>query len=425
MHKPGPPSRRRPARVPCERMARNGHFAKIGGLASHLIVHDPVLTELQPPQRIASLTPLDDVLARINALVKPVAAQRIDDLTTALGRTAAEDIIIDAMVPPAALALRDGWALSSHLTIDAGPYAPVSIPIAIRVDVGERLPPNADGVAPLDALISRDGEAHVLSPVTPGEGSLPAGGDVPRGVTLIRAGERLDALRIALLAALGVTHAQVRVPRLSLTRPHSRPDRVLDAVMACIADAIGRAGAIATTRSPYDVLEHASTQTDVDAFVVVGGTGCGRLDNAVQTLASIGNVQVHGVGLIPAETSAFGTVGPHPVLLLPGRFDAALAGWHMLGRAMLMRLTEMRSRRAFAPQSSRAKFLRPQDLPSLSRCGAKVRLPHRWPPATCPSLRSVGQTDGSSSHPKAKAGRSIAKWRSDPGHECRLENSED
>src|ERR1700730_194492 len=135
--------------------------------------------------------------------------------------------------------------------------------------------------------------------------------------------------------------------------------------------------------------------------------------------------KVHGVGLIPAETSAFGTVGPHPVLLLPGRFDAALAGWHMLGRAMLMRLTEMRSRRAFAPQSSRAKFLRPQDLPSLSRCGAKVRLPHRWPPATFPCVRSVGHTDGSSSHRKAKAGRSIAKWRSDPGNECRLENSED
>src|SRR6478672_9130835 len=153
MHKPATPPRRRPARVPCERMARNGHFTKIGGLLGHLIVHDPVVTELQPPQRIASLTPLDDVLARINALVKQVAAQRIDDLTTALGLTAAEDIIIDATVPPAALALRDGWALSSHLTIDAGPYAPVSIPIAIRVDVGERLPPNADGVAPLDALI--------------------------------------------------------------------------------------------------------------------------------------------------------------------------------------------------------------------------------------------------------------------------------
>jgi hypothetical protein len=40
------------AAIPCERMARNGHFTKIGGLLDHLIVHDPVLTELQPPQRI-------------------------------------------------------------------------------------------------------------------------------------------------------------------------------------------------------------------------------------------------------------------------------------------------------------------------------------------------------------------------------------
>ena len=82
-----------------------GIITKIGGLLGHLIVHDPVLTELQTPQRIASLTPLDDVLVRINALVKPIAAQRIDDLRSALGRTAAEDIIIDAPVPPAAIAL--------------------------------------------------------------------------------------------------------------------------------------------------------------------------------------------------------------------------------------------------------------------------------------------------------------------------------
>ena len=77
-----------------------GIITKIGGLLGHLIVHDPVLTELQTPQRIASLTPLDDVLVRITACVKPIAAQRIDDLRSALGRTAAEDIFIDALVPP-------------------------------------------------------------------------------------------------------------------------------------------------------------------------------------------------------------------------------------------------------------------------------------------------------------------------------------
>lgn len=291
------------------------------------------------PQRIASLTPLQDVLARIDALVKPVAAQRIDDLTSALGHIVAEDVTAGPPLPMTAIALRDGWALPSHLTIDAGSYAPVSVPTAIRLDVGQMLPTNFDSVAPLDAVIACDGETQVLAQVTPAEGVLPAGGDAPAGIVLIHAGERLDASRFALLAALDIRQANVRVPRLSLTRAHSRPDRVLDSVIACISDAIGQAGAVVTTAGAYDRLEHALKQTDFDALVVVGGTGCGREDKAVETLVCVGTVHVHGVGLIPAETTAFGTIGPRPVLLLPGRLDAALAAWHVLGRAILTRLT--------------------------------------------------------------------------------------
>jgi molybdopterin molybdotransferase len=291
------------------------------------------------PQRIASLTPLQDVLARIDALVKPVAAQRSDDLTSALGHIVAEDVTAGPPLPLTAIALRDGWALPSHLTIDAGSYAPASVPTAVRIDVGEMLPTNADSVAPLDAVITRGGETQVLAQVTPAEGVLPAGGDAPAGIALIRAGERLDASRVALLAALDIKRANVRVPRLSLTRAHTRPDRVLDSVMACISDAIGQAGAVVTTGGAYGGLEHALKQTDFDALVVVGGTGCGRQDKAVETLVCFGSAPVHGIGLIPAETAAFGTIGPRPVLLLPGRLDAALAAWHMLGRAILTRLT--------------------------------------------------------------------------------------
>src|SRR5262249_13842510 len=151
--------------------------------------------------------------------------------------------------------LRDGWALPSHLTIDAGSYAPASVPTAIRIDVGEMLPTNADSVAPLDAVLPGDGEAQVVTPVPPGEGVLSAGGDAPGGAALIRAGEKLDALRIALLAALNIRQAKIRVPRLSLTPAHSRPDRVLDSVMVYISAAIGQAGAVAKIAGAGDVLE--------------------------------------------------------------------------------------------------------------------------------------------------------------------------
>ena len=49
-------------------------------------------------------------------------------------------------------------------------------------------------------------------------------------------------------------------------------------------------------------------------------------------------VAVHGIGLTPGETAAFGFAGTRPVLLLPGRLDAALAVWLTLGRRLLHRL---------------------------------------------------------------------------------------
>jgi molybdopterin biosynthesis enzyme len=92
------------------------------------------------PQRITLLTPLDDVLARIAGCVNPIGAQWIDDLASILGRTVAEDIRAEMPLPPRAITLRDGWALSSPLTMDVGPYAPAHVPAAIRLDVVRRCP---------------------------------------------------------------------------------------------------------------------------------------------------------------------------------------------------------------------------------------------------------------------------------------------
>jgi molybdopterin biosynthesis enzyme len=44
------------------------------------------------------------------------------------------------------------------------------------------------------------------------------------------------------------------------------------------------------------------------------------------------------MALTPGETAALGFSGPKPVLLLPGRLDAALAVWLVVGRRMLARL---------------------------------------------------------------------------------------
>jgi molybdopterin biosynthesis enzyme len=70
----------------------------------------------------------------------------------------------------------------------------------------------------------------------------------------------------------------------------------------------------------------------------VGGTGSGRRDDAVQDLARAGKVEAHGIAVCPGETTAFGFVGKRPVLLVPGRLDAALTVWFLLGRHLAARL---------------------------------------------------------------------------------------
>jgi molybdopterin biosynthesis enzyme len=49
-------------------------------------------------------------------------------------------------------------------------------------------------------------------------------------------------------------------------------------------------------------------------------------------------VEAHGIAVSPGETAAFGFASSRPVLLIPGRLDAALAVWLLIGRHMLTRL---------------------------------------------------------------------------------------
>jgi molybdopterin biosynthesis enzyme len=285
-------------------------------------------------QRIARLTPLGDVLVRLDALTKPVVPHA-SDLRAALGRTLAGHVVVGAAIPRAARALRDGWAVASDLTIDAGSYAPVPLPSALRVDTGEPLPAGADAVAPLDAVAIRNGVPHALASVAPSEGVLPAGGDAADGAPLMRMGRRLDRLHVALLAAAGVTAVHARAPRLRLVRARPQADAMIDAAIACIADAAAGMGGDVVTG---EELAGALADTAADAIVIVGGTGCGRNDTTVRTLASAGEVHAHGIAFLPGETTALATVRGRPVLALPGRLDAALAAWHILGQVMLMRL---------------------------------------------------------------------------------------
>jgi molybdopterin biosynthesis enzyme len=286
-------------------------------------------------QRITQFTPLADVLARIAASVRPVHAQSLEP-AAAVGHTLAQDIRLEISLPSTAIALRDGWAVKAELTSDASPYAPSPIPTATWIEFGSALGPEQDAVLPIEGVSIVAGVVQAVAPVTAGDGVLSAGGDLPPGSRTLRAGRRISYLQAGLLQAAGLGNVPVHIPRMRLTHARAGADWVIDTVIECIADAVHSSGSRTTTGN--EGFEDAFVHTGSDAIIVIGGSGCGHADRVVRTLASMGELIVHGVGLVPGDTAAFAMVEGRPVLVLPGRLDGALAAWHMLGRAILQKL---------------------------------------------------------------------------------------
>ena len=78
-------------------------------------------------QRITALTLVSEVLSRIDSLVAPTAG-RSAQLTNAIGRVLAEEILAPAGWPTAPCALRDGFAVLAEATSEASGYAdPVDV----------------------------------------------------------------------------------------------------------------------------------------------------------------------------------------------------------------------------------------------------------------------------------------------------------
>jgi molybdopterin biosynthesis enzyme len=292
-------------------------------------------------QRIARLTPLADVLARIDATVAPFKSYRISPKDALLREVVlAADIVAPKDWPGSTIALIDGYAVDSATTLDASSYAPVPLATPHRVAVGEKLPPGADAVAPVDAVQTNGEVAEILMPIAAGADALPAGGDMAAGTVLRRAGEYLRKSDIALLEAVGIKSIHARMPHVRIVQARDDDD-ILAATVFTISDWIQRLGGLITRAD--ERFEQALTAGNTEAIVVIGGTGVGPQDHSVRTLARLGRVEVHGVGLTPGETTAFGVIENRPVLMIPGRLDAAVAAFATLGIHLIARLTGAKS----------------------------------------------------------------------------------
>lgn len=294
-----------------------------------------------------SLTALDEATALLLAGIAAVAPCSLP-LGEAIGCVLAAPLQATEAAPPCPAARWDGWAINAADTLGAGPYAPAVLSMPpLLLQPGDALPPGTDAVLPLPDLVQDGPFAQVLDAVAPGTGVWAPGEDAAAGTLLRAAGERLSALDLPVLAALGVTEVAVRRPRLGWL---AIGDEILadggrDTLFATCA-ALAQAAGAALTRlppAPDDAAAMAealrSGAKGCDLLLAVGGTGAGARDFTAAGLREAGGLAVHGIGARPGMSAGFGAVAGRPVMLLPGTPGDALAAWLLLVRPAVAALT--------------------------------------------------------------------------------------
>ena len=190
----------------------------------------------------------------------------------------------------------------------------------------------------------------------------------------------------------------VRAPRVRLVRARAGGDAVIDAAIACVADAHRVAcGGVAVAARAGASLASALADAAVDAVIVVGGTGsgaqrCQRAHARARRAAS----RCTGIALLPGETAAFGLRRRRGrCWLLPGRPRCRARGLaSSRAGCMLARLARQRGRAAPADAKLTHK------VASTARaCGTRAGAPARrlWPNRIASGyvpLAALAQADG-------------------------------
>jgi molybdopterin molybdotransferase len=289
---------------------------------------------------------VEEATARITAAFAPVSTETIA-LGEAFGRVLATDMRAKLAQPPFPVSSMDGYALraedaASPTTLrvtgesQAGhPFAgSVNAREAVRIFTGAVVPDGADAI-----VIQEDTEANranVIIKVSAQRGRhiRVAGLDFKAGDVLVRAGRRLTARDLPLIAAGDIAQLDVRRrPRIAfaatgdeLSRPGEarKPGGIvassvygLSAMITAWGGEPVDLGLLPDTVEAFTHLPQAAR--DCDLLITLGGASVGDRDLVRQALGPLGlELDFWKIAMRPGKPLIFGRLGNTPFLGLPG-----------------------------------------------------------------------------------------------------------
>ena len=311
----------------------------------------------------------DEALRILSARLKPIASVETLPLRQLRGRVLAEDIVSPRNVPPHDNAAVDGYAVyfddlseDGETRLKIGPriaaghlhVGEVPRKHAARIFTGAAMPQGPDTVF-MQEDVRVDGDVAIFPP---GQKRFAnrrqAGEDVHAGKTILRAGHRLRAADIGLIASVGLTHAQVFTPLKiavfstgdELREPGTAtpPGAVYDSNRFALMALLEQAGAIVSDLGilpdKAEILREALTNAakDHDAIVTSGGMSTGEEDHVRAAVTANGALDFWRLAIRPGRPVALGNVKGTAFIGLPGNPVAMIVTYLRFARPVLARL---------------------------------------------------------------------------------------
>ncbi|KPV62239.1 MAG: molybdopterin biosynthesis protein MoeA [Candidatus Bathyarchaeota archaeon BA2] len=317
------------------------------------------------------LTSIDEAFSTLLKKLKPekLTSERIPT-HVALEHVTAENVTAEKDLPPYDRSAVDGYAVRAQDTFEASQFSPKILRLtenevreneARQIWTGDPLPKGADAVVMLEYTKRIQGKIEVGIAVTPGGNVSKRGEDVQRGEIAIKAGTRLKPHHVGLLAALGVTHVNVvKKPKVAILSTgnelvelgrKAKPNQIVDSNKLIISSMCHELGA-----EPLDLgiakddLHEISTKIHeglqwADVVITTGGTSVGYSDLVPAAVNQIGTpgVIVHGIAMRPGMPTALAVLQGKPVFVLSGNPVAAMIGFEVFARPLILKLLGVES----------------------------------------------------------------------------------
>ncbi len=294
------------------------------------------------------------------------------ELSQALGRYLAEDVVADSDLPPFDRSQMDGYAvraadtsttpaklrIAGESAAGRGWHHEVKTGEAVRIMTGAPVPVGADSVQQVELTRELDSgsEVEILESVTLGRSIVKRGSEIKKSQTVLRAGERINAGAVAVLASFGYANVKVgRLPRVAilatgseLVKVDQQPgqDQIRDSNNFSNSAYAALAGAT-IERLPLagdDIaqlkrqIEGAAERSDI--IVTSGGVSVGRYDFTKTVLKDLGaEIFFERVALRPGKPAVFARL-PNGTLVfgLPGNPVSVSVTFNLFARVAILKM---------------------------------------------------------------------------------------